>query len=501
MNTTEKLIELKKMIDEVAFYARVASKVSFDQETTCPRKGMEQGSKDLNKLSEQIFKIQHSKKFTSLVIDLYGHLNELNPLDTKLIKVLYKNYNDSKNITAKLNNAMNEASSTAYIKWIEAKEKSDYSMYKPYLKKVIDLTKKVYLTREDQKETLYDTILADYEPGWSVKRYDEFFNALKASLVPLIKKIKNSKKKIRRDFLSFNVPIYKQEEFSKYLLLREGHSFDRLALLTTEHPFTSKMCADDVRVTTHYYENDFLSNAYSVMHEGGHALFDLNEPKEFEENYISGNMTMAMHECMSRLFENMITRSKAFTHLMYPKFKELFKEEFPDVTEEQLYEAANISEPSLNRCNADELTYSLHIMVRYELEKEFINGKTNVNGLNKKWNALYKEYLGVKVPNDKEGILQDVHWTASFGYFPTYAVGSAYAAQIYHEMNQEFDVEEAILNDNILKIVEWLKNHAWNIASINDPDDWIMKVTGEAFTPKYYIDYLTKKYSELYELD
>ena len=130
-------------------------------------------------------------------------------------------------------------------------------------------------------------------------------------------------------------------------------------------------------------------------------------------------------------------------------------------------------------------------MVRYELEKEFINGKSNVNGLNKKWNALYKKYLGVKVPNDKEGVLQDVHWTGTYGYFPTYALGSAYAAQIYHKMNQEFDVEEAIANDNILKVVEWLKNHAWNIASLYDPDEWIVRVTGEPFTPKYYIEYLT----------
>lgn len=501
MTTAEKLAKLNEMLEEISFYGRVGSKLAFDQETTCPRMGMEQGSKDLNKISEQIFKIRHSKKFMDLVIDLNSHLDELDPIHKRLIEVLYKQYNDNKNVTNKMNNTANEASSTAYIKWIEAKEKSDYEMFKPYLKKVIDITKKIYLTREEQKETLYDTIIADYEPGWSVKRYDEFFDTLKTSLIPLINKIQKSKKKIRRDFLSFSVPIYKQEEFSKYLLLREGHTFDRLAMLTTEHPFTSKMGADDVRVTTHYYENNFLSNAYSIMHEGGHALFDLNEPKEFVDNYVDGNMTMAMHECMSRLFENMITRSKAFTHLMYPKFKELFSEEFPDVTEEQLYEAANLAEPSLNRCDADELTYSLHIVIRYELEKEFINGKTNVNGLNKKWNKLYKQYLGVKVPNDIEGILQDVHWTGSYGYFPTYALGSAYAAQIYHKMNQEFDVEEAIANDNIIKVVEWLKDHAWNIASLYEPDVWIKKVTGEEFNPKYYIEYLTKKYSELYELD
>ena len=325
MGNAENLTELKKLLDEVNFWGRIGSKVSFDQETTCPKLGMEQASKDLSRIQSQVFKITHSKKFINLVIELNKHLDELAPLDRRLVEVLYKRYNDSKNVTAKMNDAYNEASNTAYIKWIDAKEKSDYSAFKPYLKKVIDSTKKIYLSRDDQKETLYDTIIFDYEPGWSVKRYDEFFGALKESLIPLIEKVKKSKKKIRRDFLSFSVPIYKQEEFSKYLLLREGHSFDRLAILTTEHPFTSSMGPDDERVTTHYYENNFLSNAYSIMHEGGHALFDLNEPKKFKDNYIDGNMTMAMHECMSRLFENMITRSKAFTHLMHPKFKELFK--------------------------------------------------------------------------------------------------------------------------------------------------------------------------------
>ena len=403
---------------------------------------------------------------------------------------------DFKKLMDKYNNAGNEA----HVAWLEAKEKKDYSLFAPHLKKMIDFSKKFVDLRDEKKETTYDTILSDFEEGWNISRYDDFFNKLKEGLVPLIQKVTKSKVKIREDFLSYNVPIYKQDMFSRYLLEREGHTFNNLVLMTTEHPFTSGMSENDCRVTTHYYENNFLSNVYSIMHEGGHALFDLNEPKEFKKHHIAGHMTMAMHECMSRLFENMISRSEAFVHLIYPKFKELFNE-FEDVSEEELYLASNIARPSLNRCDADELTYSMHILIRYELEKEFINGKVNIKTLNKKWNKMYRDILGVKVPDDKEGILQDVHWTSTYGYFPTYALGSAYAAQIYHKMNEEFNIDEAIRNDDIKKIVTWLKDHAWNIASIKTPDEWIKEVTGEEFNVQYYIDYLKEKYSRIYNLD
>lgn len=500
MRNNDKIIELKKMLKEREFYSRIGSKLYFDIECLCPRNGYNQASEDMTRIEMEKFKISHSKKFIRLVLELHDDNEGLSDYDKILIKHLYKEYANEKNVSSKLMESFSKASNDAYIHWLEAKENKEYNLFKPYLKRVIDLTKKMYLKRDEQKETLYDTILADYEENWSIKRYDEFFNRLKEALIPLIKKIVASKKKIRNDFLTRNVPIYKQEEFSKFLLLKEGHDFDNLVLLTTEHPFTINMNEGDERVTTHYFENNFLSNVFSIMHEGGHALFDLGEPKEFKDHFISQKMTCAMHECMSRLYENMIARSEAFINLIYPKFQELFKDEFNDVSEKELFEACNISTPSLNRCDSDELTYVLHIIIRYELEKEFINNKTNVNGLNKKWNKLYKEYLGIEVPNDKEGILQDVHWTGSYGYFPTYALGSAYAAQIYHCMKKEIDIDNAIRNDNIKLINDWLKEHAWNIASIKNPDEWIKEVTKEEFNPQYFIDYLVEKYTKLYDL-
>lgn len=500
MTNIEKYNELIKLIEKMEFYGRICGRLSFDLNCVCPKNNMQQAGEDNNAIGMEIFKIFHSKKFTTLVRELRENSDGLTDIQKELVKKEYKSYAKEKNISAKLQMKWDKAANDAYINWLDAKEKSDYSLFKPYLKKIVSVSKQVYLTRDEQKETLYDTILDDYEPGWSIKKYDEFFNKLKEEIVPLVAKVSKSKKKIRDDFLSYPVKIYKQEEFAKYLLLREGHNFDNLVLMTTEHPFTSEINRNDVRVTTHYYEDNFISNLYTIMHEGGHALFDLGEPDEIYKNHLDGHMTCAMHECMSRLFENMIARSKGFVHLIYPKFKELFAEEFKDVTEEELYLASNIAKPSLIRCDADELTYPLHIIIRYEMEKEFINGNPNFNSLNKKWNALYKQYLGIKVPGDKEGILQDVHWTDSYGYFPTYALGSAYAAQIYHRMNQDFDIEEAIRNDQISKIVDWLKSHAWNIASLKDPDEWIELITGEKFNPDYYINYLKEKFTEIYDL-
>jgi carboxypeptidase Taq len=501
MDNNKKINELKKILDEYNFYARIATKVALDRDTMCPKNGVEIASKDLNRLWDKLFEIKHSKKYISLIKDLHENNEGLSELDKTLVNELYKDYHDFIKVSAKLNSKCNEAFNNAYEHWMDAKQKKDYSLFEPYLKEAIKYSKLYYSKRENQLETLYDTILDNYEPGWNIKKYDAFFETLKENLVPLIQKVNKSKKKIRDDFLSYNVPIYKQEMFSKYLLEREGHTSDNLTLMETEHPYTSGVSFGDCRISTHYYENNFISNLYSVMHEGGHALFDLYQDKELYDNYLDDRMTMSMHECMSRFFENMISRSASFVHLIYPKLMELFKDELGDVSEKEFFEASNIAQPSLNRCDADELTYCLHIIIRYELEKGFINGEFSTKNLNKRWNKLYKEYLGVKVPDDKEGILQDIHWTDTYGYFPTYALGSAFAAQIYHRMNQDFSIDEAILNDDMKKIISWLKAHAWNKSILSKPDVWIKDVTGEEFNPQYYIDYLKEKYTKLYELD
>ena len=225
-----------------------------------------------------------------------------------------------------------------------------------------------------------------------------------------------------------------------------------------------------------------------------------NEPEEFYANHADNGMTNAMHECISRFYENLIGRSEAFIHFVYPKLQEISGDTFADVSERELYEAVNISRPSLLRTESDELTYSIHVMIRYELEKAFINGEIGVDEIPALWNAKYAEYLGVEVPDDAQGCLQDVHWTDSYGYFPSYALGNAYGAQILRRMKQDLDVDAAVAEGRLDAVLSWLKEHVFSCASMLTPDAWIRRITGEPLNVNYYLDYLEEKYTKLYEL-
>ena len=364
---------------------------------------------------------------------------------------------------------------------------------------LIDFTRRSIDLRDEKKPTYYDSLLDDYEKGNDHVQLDAFFGALKERIVPLMKRIVAEGKPIREDFLTRSCPIPEQEAFSKYLLRIEGLRESALVLMTTEHPFTTNFGANDVRVTTHYFEDNFISNIFSTLHEGGHALFMQNEPQEFYANHAANAMSNAMHETISRFYENLIGRSEAFIHFVYPKLLEI-SGNLSDVSERELYEAVNIARPSLIRTEADELTYSLHILIRYELEKAFINGDITVDKIPALWNAKYKEYLGIDVPNDVDGCLQDVHWTGMFGYFPSYALGNAYGVQILRTMQKDFDVFAAVERGELSKVADWLREYVFSCASVMDPDEWIRHITGESLNPDYYLSYLEEKYSKLYEL-
>ena len=308
-----------------------------------------------------------------------------------------------------------------------------------------------------------------------------------------------SKVERREDFLEYSVPIPLQEKISNFLLKFNEFDTNRGLLSTTEHPFTTFPSENDIRVTTHYHENMFTSNIYSVIHEGGHAIFGQNIPHKFFTIGLSDNITSAMHETISRFYENYIGRNPHYIKHIYNKVKEICNDIFSDVSFDDFYKGINIAKPTLIRTDSDELTYCIHILIRYELEKDLVNGKISTQGLNLEWNKKYKEYLGITPPSDKEGILQDVHWTGgSFGYFPSYAIGNAYGAMILNRMKEDFDFDKALEDGDLLKIKNWLKNNVFDIAPMNDPNDWILKITGREFTTKDYIDYLNEKYSKLY---
>ena len=283
-----------------------------------------------------------------------------------------------------------------------------------------------------------------------------------------------------------------------YLLELNGYDLKRGLLSETEHPFTSSVNRYDARVTTHYYDDMVFSSIYSTIHEGGHAIFMQNEPFEDHDHFINDEVTNGMHESVSRFYENVIGRSREYVELIYPKFKEIFAPTFDDVTIDEFYEAINLVTPSLIRTEADEVTYGLHIIIRYEMEKMICQGKIKYEDIPSTWNRLYKEYLGIDVPSDRYGVLQDVHWTGGFGYFPSYAIGNCYNQMYLKKMEEEFSLNEAIKNQEFDKIKDWLKNHVFIHANRLSPKEWIKELAGEALTPKYFIEYLNKKYGEIY---
>lgn len=494
----EKLKIFYEYLKKIKLYNHALGLISFDLETIAPENGKEEESELISYFRNEAFKIENSEEYKKLLCGLYEEKDSLSYLDKVLVEKKYRNYLKIKNITPEFDMKMSKIYLKSQLNWLKAKENKDFSIFASSLKEVIDIQKEAINLRENKLPNMYDNMLDDSETGARVEYLDKFFSELKVGLLDLLDKIKKSKHVIRKDFLNRRVPIYKQEEFSKYLLELNGFDFKKGALSTTEHPFTSNIAENDARVTTHYYEDMVLSNIYSIIHEGGHAIFMQNEPSEDYEHFINDYITNGMHESVSRFYENVIGRSREYVHLIYPKFIEIF-DEFKDISEEELYESINIVEPSLIRTEADEVTYGLHIIIRYELEKMLCDGSLAIEDAPKKWADLYEEYLGVRPSNDSEGILQDVHWSTGLGYFPSYAIGNAYNAMYVKKAKEDFDFKKALICGDFEKIRSWMKENVFKNANRLDPNEWIKEITGKSLTPKDFLEYLNKKYSDIYK--
>ena len=489
---------VRKVMNEAQLYRHAASIANFDMETVCPRDGREEQGEVMAFLGNQAFKLIKKKKFIKAAENLYKNRGELDQYDAALAISLHRDYIKTKKITPEMQHKHSLVYNKAFIDWLEAKEKSDFSLFKESLTAVRDVELECISLREDAKENVYDNLLDDYERGMTSTKLDETFGQCKERLIPFLEKIKKSDKKIRTDFMGHVVPEEAQRRMTNYLLGLMQYDFNRGAVATTEHPFTDELGKNDVRITTHYHADRFASNMYTVIHEGGHALFGQNLPKAQYKHHLSNGMTMGMHESVSRFYENRLGRSKAFVHLIYDKTKELFTEAMKDVSEQELYEGLNLVTPSLIRTEADEFTYTFHVIIRYEIEKELIAGNIKIEDLPRIWNEKYQSYLGVTPSKDSEGVLQDVHWSGGFGYFPCYAIGNMYNAMYYNKMHDKYNIEELITGGHIDIINDWMKKHVYKKAVMLDASEWIKDITGREFTSKDFLDYLEEKYGELY---
>ncbi len=471
-------------------YGHAMSCLMVDGDTAAPEAASAARGETMAFLSQKSYELLVNSDTRALLDGLWEHKDELDELTLRQVILLRKSLDDMTRIPMEDVVAYGRLRNEASTAWLAAKANNDYDHFEPYLAKIIEF-KRRFAALQDPDRPAYDVMLDDYEKGMNTEILDAFFGMLRRELVPLIEKVRALPQK--PSFINRTYPIERQRAFSSYLMDVIGLDRKRCTIAETEHPFTCGMNRYDVRITTHYHENAVLSSLYSVVHEGGHAQYELGISDEYQGTELSGTPSMGMHESQSRFYENLIGHDAKFLAHILPKMKELFPEPMEGVTAEELFFAANYVEPSLIRIEADQVTYPLHIMVRYELEKQLIAGTLSTKELPQAWNRLYKEYLGVDVPNDTKGVLQDTHWGGGMiGYFPTYALGSAYASQLLHAMKKDLDVDSLLSAGDIAPITEWLNEHIHRWGNLYDPRDLLKRATGEDFDASYYVDHLKK---------
>lgn len=486
----------KKLEKELKRYRALSAALtlfSFDSDTYAPEGSFEMTMSLVSTLSEEAFNILMGDYVKTLV---QACLQEpLSEMELKVVQKVAKEHERMACFSKEEYSSYQTLLKKAQMMWVSAKQNNDFESFAPYLKEVIDVQKTMAKKRRKDGQTLYDVLLGDYEDGMTEKEYDHFFNLIKEKVVPLI----NQMPRIERpNFLNQSYDIEKQKDFNTWLADYIGFDLTRGKISETEHPYTTSLHNHDVRFTNHYHLNRVESAIFSTIHEGGHGIYEQQVSDDLTLTHIGHDISSGMHESQSRFMENCIGRSKEFWEGVYPKLQETFCEQLKDVTLEDWMTSINAPEKSLIRIEADELTYPLHIVIRYELEKEIINGDVAVEDLPKKWNALYKEYLGVDVPNDTKGILQDLHWSGGmFGYFPTYALGSAIAAQIHHYLLNEEDLTGWLKDGKLDGLCAWLKENIHQFGGLKNTQEVLMDSVKEPFNPNYYVDYLLKKYSSL----
>ncbi|MDO4544242.1 MAG: carboxypeptidase M32 [Clostridia bacterium] len=498
MENTKKTF--RELLDKIQAYGHAMSKMYYDSVTVMPKRGNEAVGRTLGVLSEEEYKLSTSEELKSCTKELLAHKDELDAITAREAELTWESFSKLEKIPMDEYVQYQMDVNTAQGVWHEAKVKSDFAMFAPHLEKLVKFNRNMARYIDPEKPP-YDVLLDEYEKGMTMEKLDEFFAKVRAGVVPLLKAVMERGRKIDVSFLEKDFAIDKQREFSEFLMKLMRMDKERSAIGETEHPFTINFTKNDVRITTHYHEDMLLSSLYSVVHEAGHATYELNIGDELAMTTLGTGVSMGVHESQSRFYENIIGRSREFVGLIYGELVRLFPQEMEGVTEEQLYLAVNRAQPSLIRTEADELTYALHVMVRYEIEKKLIAGEIEVAELPKLWNELYKEYLGVDVPDDKNGVLQDSHWSGgSFGYFPSYAIGSAYAAQLLSVMEEEMDVFAQVKSGDLQPIIDWLTCRIYKFGCLKKPGELIEQACGKPFDPQYYIDYLTKKFTEVYKL-
>ncbi len=498
-SSTELYSEYTDILQKAADIQYASAVLEWDQEVYMPVKGAEHRGRQLATLAGQAHELVTSPRYSVVIEELAGR-TDLSQQQLANVRLSHEDHDKNKRLPSSFIEDITRQSSQSFNAWIKARNANDYKVYAPELKKMIALKKRQadYYGYEHHP---YDALLNDYEKGATVQMLDSVFDSVKDQLPPLLKKISEAKQ-VDNSFFHQHFPKEQQWTFSMDVLQRMGYDLEAGRQDYAEHPFTTSFSPQDVRVTTRVDENNYQSLLWSSIHEGGHALYEQGLPAHEYGLPLGSAASLAIHESQSRLWENCVGRGEQFWKYYYPVLQGMFPQQLANVTMRDFYKGMNRVSPSLIRTEADEVTYHFHIMIRYEIEKALMTGDLQPEDIADAWNYSYEKYLGMRPADDKTGVLQDVHWChGSFGYFPTYSLGSFYAAQFIEEAARQLpalytDMERG----DYTALLSWLRQQIHQYGRMYTSEELCKRVTGKGLDLSSFMNYAEKKYHDIYNV-
>lgn len=471
----------------------------WDQETFLPPRGNALRARSSGTLAG----IYHEKLVHPDLVDLVKRLGEagLRGDEAVNLRELEREQSRALKLPGELVIELGRTTSLAHEAWVEARQKSDFRLFEPWLEKVVGLKREVAL-RVGFEGSIYNALLDEYEPGCRTEDIASLFADLRRRLVPLVERIAAAERSPAAGILDQEFPVEGQEYFGRQVMADMGFDLEAGRLDVSVHPFCSGMSPDDVRLTTRYSPDSLGESLFGIIHESGHGLYEQGLPQEAAGTPLCASISLGIHESQSRLWENMVGRSKAFWKHYLPRLREVFPQQLQGVGLEPFYAAVNQVEPSFIRVDADEVTYNLHILLRFELERELLEDKVPVADLPEAWNERMDSYLGIRPPNDAQGVLQDVHWSSGLlGYFPTYTLGNLYAAQFYHQARRDIpDLLDQVEEGRLGGLKAWLNEKIHARGRRVGAAELVAEVSGKALEADHFMDYLETKFGALYQI-
>jgi carboxypeptidase Taq len=499
---SEKWQQLLSRLGEISDLSHSCAVIWWDQQTYMPAGGNQIKASQLATLHKLAHNMFVSDEMGALLADLETEMQGMpyDSFEASLLRVTRYDYDQERRLSEELVTELAKAETLAFAAWAKAKQESNFNLFRPQLEHMLEL-KRQQAEALTYTDTPYDALLKLYEPDLNTAQVESLFSQLRERLVPLIAAISTKGKSVDTTPIRQHFPDAMQWKLHQRLLQMMGFDTEHGRLDRAEHPFTTTFGVQDVRLTTHVYPTDLCSGLYSTIHEAGHGLYEQGVDLKLDRTPLAGGATLSVHESQSRLWENLIGRSRLFWQHFMPTVREIFPQQMAGVNIDQIYRAVNEVKPSFIRVDADEATYNLHIFIRFELEQDLVTGKLAVADLPEAWNNKYESYLGIRPSNDAEGVLQDVHWSGGlFGYFPTYALGNILSVQIWDTMMKESGVRAALLKGDLKVVRSWLRKNIHTYGRMYKTQELAQRVTGSTLTVGPYLDYIETKYKELYDL-